>query len=920
MSVRADGSIIIDAKINTEKASKQLEQFGKRIVINSEKASSQMLQLENKIVKTADRISELTNKMQQMKDAKIPTEEYSKLQKELDSAVKKYEELVENVNAFARTNTDKDFTPFKQARAEAQDLYMKIEDIRGAMFGLEESGKAFTLGKDTEKYSALAQKLKYTNNEMNVLCRRHEELEEKQKKNTKEYSRMGKIAGSTSKKAGSFLKSLTSGFKGLNKHVKTGNGLFGQMGTRLKGLALSLLVFNWISKGWNAMISGMKEGIQNLAKHSDEFNSSMSELKSATEQAKNALATAFAPVISALIPYITSFINVITSACDAVARFFAFLSGKTTYTKAKKQNVDYAKSVDGITDSAKEAKDALGSLASFDELNVVSQNKNDSGSGSGDDLGSGGSGDMFEEVPIGDISDWMKRLKEAILAGDWYSVGAIIGEKLTEAMNGIDWDTVYAGAAAFGVGLALFLNGLISPELFGALGRTIAGVLNTVLYAAFAFSENFDFTDAGNSLAALINGFFSTFDFKVAGKTVSNLAKGFLALFIAAIKETKWYQIGNNIAEFLTNIDWAGILGGIGVLIVSALIGVFDLGAGLYSGLADSFANISWDTLGKDFINYLCSVDWVGLLGSFADFLISVFIANFNLAKGLYEFFDSLRTEVYANLDAMWEDNELNSIWDTFKEGAAAAKQEAADNFKQFGTDVSTTLKGVGSKISSWYTNDVSPWFTKEKWSNLADNMKTSIMDKWNATKEEWKTSISGWWSNNVSPWFTKEKWQTLGTKMKQGIVAGFKGAVNSIVDILNSIIGSAEKFINKIADGVNSFLEGVNSSAIGEALNLDMSVGTVSMGRVPYLADGAVIRGGSPFLAVLGDQPGGQTNIETPLGTMVDAFKQAYAEMGADMGGEYTFIAQLEGRTLFKETVRQDRLHKKSSGRSQYA
>ena len=39
--------------------------------------------------------------------------------------------------------------------------------------------------------------------------------------------------------------------------------------------------------------------------------------------------------------------------------------------------------------------------------------------------------------------------------------------------------------------------------------------------------------------------------------------------------------------------------------------------------------------------------------------------------------------------------------------------------------------------------------------------------------------------------------------------------------------------------------------------------------------------------MAILGDQPSGQTNIEAPLPTIVDAFKQAISEMGGIKGNE---------------------------------
>ena len=41
---------------------------------------------------------------------------------------------------------------------------------------------------------------------------------------------------------------------------------------------------------------------------------------------------------------------------------------------------------------------------------------------------------------------------------------------------------------------------------------------------------------------------------------------------------------------------------------------------------------------------------------------------------------------------------------------------------------------------------------------------------------------------------------------------------------------------------------------------------------KIPELANGAVIRGGNPFLAILGDQRSGQTNVETPLSTIEEA------------------------------------------------
>lgn len=193
--------------------------------------------------------------------------------------------------------------------------------------------------------------------------------------------------------SGGFKKASDSGkkfFDTVAKGSKKSSGLLGTIGSRLKGIALSLLIFNWISKAFNAMVSSMKEGFKNLAQYSSDYNAAMSALKSQSAQLKNGLAAAFEPIATTIIPYITQLVAWLNTATDTFARFLAALQGKQTYTKAKKQVIDYAKSLN----TAKSA--AQGALAAFDSINVLS--KNDSGSGAGGETTGAGA---FEEAEVG---------------------------------------------------------------------------------------------------------------------------------------------------------------------------------------------------------------------------------------------------------------------------------------------------------------------------------------------------------------------------------------------------------------------------------------------------------------------------------------------------------------------------------------
>ena len=96
----------------------------------------------------------------------------------------------------------------------------------------------------------------------------------------------------------------------------------------------------------------------------------------------------------------------------------------------------------------------------------------------------------------------------------------------------------------------------------------------------------------------------------------------------------------------------------------------------------------------------------------------------------------------------------------------------------------------------------------------------------------------------------------------------------------------------------------GVGGKTFG--FNLDrVDFGEVSFGRIPELAQGAVIPPNREFLAVLGDQKQG-VNIETPLQTMVDAFNIALAQNGGANSGNTEVVLEIDGREFGRAVVEQ--------------
>ncbi len=118
------------------------------------------------------------------------------------------------------------------------------------------------------------------------------------------------------------------------------------------------------------------------------------------------------------------------------------------------------------------------------------------------------------------------------------------------------------------------------------------------------------------------------------------------------------------------------------------------------------------------------------------------------------------------------------------------------------------------TKTNAWWNTNVKTWFTVEKWKEQGDHFKTALLDKWTEFETQWNTNINNWFTNNVSTWFTKEKWEPFGTNMKDGIYSGFKGIVQNVGDLVNSMIDLFNTGLSRIAESMNDIISDYNEAA----------------------------------------------------------------------------------------------------------
>ncbi|MEZ3505797.1 MAG: hypothetical protein K1W10_02360 [Lachnospiraceae bacterium] len=475
--------------------------------IDIKNAEIQLSTLENRIVKTSDEIASLRSKMDALKDQKIPTQEYSEITAQIRKAETEFNKLLEKQEQMQREGKDNGKV-WDRLNEKMEEAGNTIRYAQGELQDLVDTGKAFTLGSDTEEFSKLGQQLKYKERNLDVLTQKHDVLESKIQQIAKDgYKKLGDVAKRSFNSVGNFLKKANSTVDSFGRRIKeiaqrhmphfrkeadrTGSSL-SKFNSRLKSLLSGIFIFNVISAGFRKMFSGAGEGFKNFYSESSAFSSSIDNMRQSLSYLQNSFAAAFAPIVEIAIPYIQKLINYMAGAVNAVAQLIAALFGKKTYMKAigtaakamdnvgssadksNKAISSTSSALNNVADSAREAQDALeGYLSPLDEINPYKTSKGNSsflgnlsggiqnpstGSQPGNAAGSQFGEyleNMFEEIPVDSIFEKMaKKIKDvfsklfAPLKEAWNREGKFVMDSWKSALKEV-WNLVKSVGSDF---------------------------------------------------------------------------------------------------------------------------------------------------------------------------------------------------------------------------------------------------------------------------------------------------------------------------------------------------------------------------------------------------------------------------------------------------------------------------------------
>lgn len=295
-----------------------------------------------------------------------------------------------------------------------------------------------------------------------------------------------------------------------------------------------------------------------FARTADSWANQIRILKQSFEQLGSviggALINAFKPFVKALNSVLLVVISFATKVTNALGAIFGWKYEDSGAGLADNFS-DAAESADDVADSTGQAAKNIDKMnkgvRQFDELKLITTNdgsgkKGSGGSGGGASGGASGGKLVKTDTIFKNYESDIKNLKQ---------LGKYISDALSKAMESINWDKIYSKARNFGKGLADFLNGLINPRLFGNVGKTIAGALNTAIYATLSFGQTFDWSNLGKSLAEGINKFFKTFDFKALAEDINTWVQGVYKTIKTMIENINWSDVWQGAKDFLSNLD-----------------------------------------------------------------------------------------------------------------------------------------------------------------------------------------------------------------------------------------------------------------------------------------------------------------------------------------------------------------------------
>lgn len=668
---------------------------------------------------------------------------------------------------------------------------------------------------------------------------------------------------------------ITNNIKGMGTGVKNGLGHILKYAMALFSLRSVYSVLSSCAQSW---LSSQNAGTKQLSTN--------------IEYMKNSLGSALAPAIT----YIT---NLVYNLMKAIQSVVYALTGINIFAKAS------ANSYANMAGSAKKAKEETKQLAGVhDEINNISDNNSDSGSGGSNTTPS---------FDLSGIDSQMSSLAQKMydffkpLVDSWNTYGSGLVEQIKTTAGQVTglistvWDSfeniITNGTVYTSLQLILDIIGNIAEAFKNmwqnngngdAIIQNLANAFNNLLTAINNVVQSEGFQKWLNSCSdkfRVISEKIAEIDWQPLIDALSNIGEsiGTIALDILSglVDIFKWFVENPIVAEFLLGIAVA-------IKVIAIAISIYNTAMTIYNAVMPIATAVS--------TAFGISIGW----------LIAIIIAIIAVI--------ALIVVAIMNWDSIIR--ALKVTWDWIKQKAIEIWNAIADFFKNLWQGICDTVKSVWNGIKDFLSNLWNGILNIVKtifnaiatfFSNVWNNIRGTVLAVWTGIKitistviTNIKDKISTVLNNIKTVW--NNIWTTIGNVVKNiwnGIWSGIKS-------VINSILGGIEGFVNGTIKGINKLLSGISkvANAVGSLIGLNPISLQLSTISIPRLAKGGVLTEATTVLA--GEYSGAKTNPEivTPQNIMRDTFEDVLSDFNSGNGQPVHITIQYLGKEIFDETI----------------
>lgn len=867
---QADGSIIIDTRINNKGAEADLKALQAKAKSTAQQISALDKQLGQATSKRSKLADDLAAARQQAEGTAKALDE---INAKLDSARAKNLAAVQkefpgisagNAASIAESRTKGQYgADFARSDQLATEYAKQTESI--ARLTGEYQRQEQTVAGLTQQRAGLAQQLDRETAAVNSQSSAMAALN---------------MAADAAGKFGTAIRSAFSGAVSLGKKaLKTLGGIGARINAATKGIrmfgrrmaeiASGALFFNLISSA-----------LSNMTRYVGSALTASGALRTALGNLAGAAQTAAAPLIQVLTPALAALANAAATVFSYIARLVAFLTG-TTVSAAQQAAAGVAGVGDAAAGTADKVKKATRSLAGFDEITRLDAPQDTSGGGGGS------AGTIDPNFGFTGKSPFLDSLLAAIEAGQWFQVGRLIGEKLRDSLNAIPWPDIQAKAVQWATNIADTINGAVStPGLWEAIGHTLAQGLNTMTGFVDTFFQGVWWADIGAGLARGLTQLVTEVDWPQLGRVLTDgMRAALLTLHGFVTTYTGWADLGMSIAAMigaaLSNIDWVQAAGDLSALAI-----------GILTAINTGLAQIDWGAVGQTVMGMLSAIDWAGVFGQLGQLFANLWpvILTTVVLPAILSWISSvllayLGQAIVGSLATWFSTVAIPAVLSGI--GSALSAIVAAIGgwpVVLIAAIVALFAALIAVIVDNW--DAICDWFSGAwgsfvaAWDEFWGLVATNARNWWNDVTTGW----SNFWSS-ISEKFNALKsalgsaWNSFWSGLASGVTSIWNGIVNTVKGAVNALIGFINGMLSGIVNGLNGAIDVLNRLSIDVpdwvpvvgGNHLGFNVAHITPSQIPYLAQGAVIPPNREFMAVLGDQSHG-TNVEAPLATIQQA------------------------------------------------